>query len=108
MSGTDVARSVFPAGSCDCHVHIYGPYDRFPAHSEGRFSPTQPFPVERLFAVWESVGISRQARPSSCSEAGDGITFSPSPTPNHRPGSGVLKYLFSPAFEIANITLREQ
>jgi predicted TIM-barrel fold metal-dependent hydrolase len=48
-----------PDGSCDCHVHIYGPYDRFPAAQEGRFSPTQPNPVESLFAMWESIGISR-------------------------------------------------
>src|ERR1700753_3498394 len=51
--------SKFPQGSCDCPVHIYGPYDRFPAQSEGRFSPKQPFPVETLFEVWDSIGISR-------------------------------------------------
>src|SRR5580693_760283 len=49
----------FPDGSCDCHVHIYGPYDRFPAQSEGRFSPTQANPVESLFAMWDSIGVSR-------------------------------------------------
>jgi 2-pyrone-4,6-dicarboxylate lactonase len=49
----------FPDGSCDCHVHIYGPYDRFPVQSEGRFSPTQPNPVESLFAMWDSIGVSR-------------------------------------------------
>ena len=49
----------FPDGSCDCHVHIYGPYDRFPATSEGRFSPTQANPVESLFALWDSIGVSR-------------------------------------------------
>jgi 2-pyrone-4,6-dicarboxylate lactonase len=48
-----------PDGSCDCHVHIYGPYDRFPAAPEGRFTPTQPNPVESLSAMWESIGISR-------------------------------------------------
>jgi 2-pyrone-4,6-dicarboxylate lactonase len=48
-----------PDGSCDCHVHIYGPYERFPAAEDGRFTPTQPNPVESLFAMWESIGISR-------------------------------------------------
>jgi 2-pyrone-4,6-dicarboxylate lactonase len=48
-----------PDGSCDCHVHIYGPYDRFPVGTEGRFTPTQPNPVESLFAMWDSIGIAR-------------------------------------------------
>jgi predicted TIM-barrel fold metal-dependent hydrolase len=49
----------FPAGSCDCHVHIYGPFDRFPAEHAGRFSPKSEFPVEMLFDVWRAMGISR-------------------------------------------------
>jgi predicted TIM-barrel fold metal-dependent hydrolase len=49
----------FPNGSCDCHVHIYGPFDRFPADHIGRFSPKTEFPVEALFNVWSSIGISR-------------------------------------------------
>jgi 2-pyrone-4,6-dicarboxylate lactonase len=48
-----------PDGTCDCHVHIYGPYDRFPVGSEGRFTPGRENPVESLFALWESIGISR-------------------------------------------------
>lgn len=50
---------MLPANSCDCHVHIYGPFDRFPAVSEGRFSPTRETPVEALFALWESIGVAR-------------------------------------------------
>jgi predicted TIM-barrel fold metal-dependent hydrolase len=48
-----------PDGSADCHVHIYGPFDRFPAHSEGRFTPTRETPVETLFAMWDEIGVSR-------------------------------------------------
>ena len=48
-----------PDGSCDCHVHVYGPFDRFPAEPAGRFSPKSEFPVEALFEVWHSIGISR-------------------------------------------------
>jgi len=53
------ANYILPDGSCDCHVHIYGPYDRFPMAQEGRFTPAQPNPVESLFSMWESIGISR-------------------------------------------------
>jgi len=49
----------FPTGSCDCHVHVYGPFDRFPAEAEGHFAPTREFPIELLFDVWNSIGISR-------------------------------------------------
>lgn len=48
-----------PAGTCDCHVHIYGPFDRYPAEKEGRFAPRQAFPVEALFALWAEHGIDR-------------------------------------------------
>ncbi|GGC81441.1 amidohydrolase family protein [Chelatococcus reniformis] len=54
-----MAATPFPAGSCDCHVHIYGPFARFPGQSEGRFTPGEEFPVERLFAMWEAIGIAR-------------------------------------------------
>lgn len=48
-----------PEGSCDCHIHIYGPFDRFPAGDEGRVSPARQFPIEEAFAMWEEIGISR-------------------------------------------------
>ena len=48
-----------PSGSCDSHFHIYGPFDRFPAASEGRFSPVQAFTIEDAFALWDRIGVSR-------------------------------------------------
>ncbi|MEI7932485.1 MAG: amidohydrolase family protein, partial [Alphaproteobacteria bacterium] len=48
-----------PAGSSDCHVHVYGPFDRFPPAQAGRFSPAQESPVEKLLAIWDAIGISR-------------------------------------------------
>ena len=48
-----------PPGSADSHVHIYGPYDRFPSQSEGRFTPTRETPVETLFEMWDSIGVTR-------------------------------------------------
>lgn len=60
-----------PNGSCDCHVHIYGPYDRFPAKQEGRFTPTQENPVESLFAMWDAIGISRGVIVHALAAGGD-------------------------------------
>lgn len=48
-----------PDGACDCHVHIYGPRDRFPTQREGKFAPREEAPVEALFKMWDSIGIDR-------------------------------------------------
>lgn len=48
-----------PAGSADCHVHVYGPRERFPWDTEGRFAPTRPWTAEDLFALWDSIGVTR-------------------------------------------------
>lgn len=47
-----------PAGTCDCHIHIYGPSGRYPV------APTSPFPVEErpvaaYRAVMKRLGIER-------------------------------------------------
>lgn len=40
MSSPEIApKSVAPPGTCDCHIHIYGPTDKYPE------APTSPFPV---------------------------------------------------------------
>ena len=47
-----------PAGACDCHMHFYGPEDRYP------LAPTAPFPpppasVEDYRRVQERLGLER-------------------------------------------------
>ena len=52
-----------PANSCDSHVHVYGPFDRFPAGQAGRFSAARETPVEALFALGDAMGIARRSTP---------------------------------------------
>ena len=48
-----------PDGAYDCHVHVYGPFDRFPPVREGKFAPAREAPVETLLALWDSMGIAK-------------------------------------------------
>jgi 2-pyrone-4,6-dicarboxylate lactonase len=57
MNFTQTNR-VIPAGACDCHAHIYGPFDQFPF---GRSAPFQPplAPAKALEGLWEAFGVER-------------------------------------------------
>jgi 2-pyrone-4,6-dicarboxylate lactonase len=59
MTMSEVIVESLPSGSCDCHVHICGPFDRFPADLGSHFSPTREFPIELLLQMWQSIGVSR-------------------------------------------------
>ena len=45
-----------PAGSCDAHVHVFGPHDRFPYAAGAPFTPADA-PREKLFALHALLGI---------------------------------------------------
>ena len=49
---------MLPAGACDCHAHVYGPYDRFPLSPAAPFHPSEA-PVEALEALWGAFGVER-------------------------------------------------
>ena len=51
-------RLKLPAGSCDSHVHVYGPATRFPYAPERPYTPDDA-PVERLQALHRLLGIDR-------------------------------------------------
>lgn len=61
-----------PAGACDCHVHVFGPYDRFPLAPGRRYTPG-PASVEDLLALHRALGLSRvvvvQASPQGADNA---------------------------------------
>lgn len=47
-----------PPGTCDSHVHVFGPRDRFPYADKRSFTPVDA-PKESLFALHRTLGIDR-------------------------------------------------
>ncbi|ROR18363.1 putative TIM-barrel fold metal-dependent hydrolase [Comamonas sp. BIGb0124] len=51
-------RLALPAGSCDSHVHVYGPASRFPFDPHRPYTP-EDAPVEQLEALHRWLGLER-------------------------------------------------
>jgi 2-pyrone-4,6-dicarboxylate lactonase len=51
-------KLTLPAGATDCHVHVFGPTDRFPYAPNSGFKPGDA-PKEQLFALHDMLGITR-------------------------------------------------
>ena len=49
---------IVPAGSCDCHVHLFGPFERY-ALARSRLYTPAPALASDLFAVIDAAGIGR-------------------------------------------------
>jgi predicted TIM-barrel fold metal-dependent hydrolase len=47
-----------PAGACDCHVHVFGPADRFAFAPDRRYTPG-PASVEDLMALQRTLNLER-------------------------------------------------
>ena len=47
-----------PAGSCDCHCHVFGPRERFPYSAARSYEPANS-PKETLAALHAKLGVSR-------------------------------------------------
>jgi predicted TIM-barrel fold metal-dependent hydrolase len=52
------ASFTLPAGACDTHAHIMGPFDRFPLPPEHSYVP-ELHPIEDYLAVLDGLGIER-------------------------------------------------
>jgi 2-pyrone-4,6-dicarboxylate lactonase len=57
MTFTQTSRAI-PAGACDCHAHIYGPFDQFPLGASAPFEPPLA-PAQALEGLWKAFGVER-------------------------------------------------
>jgi predicted TIM-barrel fold metal-dependent hydrolase len=55
---TRAPKQEAPALSCDCHFHIFGPFDRYPL-SEGRTYTPPPALIPQYLELAETVGLQR-------------------------------------------------
>ncbi|WP_084455496.1 amidohydrolase family protein [Novosphingobium rosa] len=51
-------RLQVPAGACDAHCHLFGPFDRFPTPEGASYQPAQ-LPLERYQRLAARLGLSR-------------------------------------------------
>jgi 2-pyrone-4,6-dicarboxylate lactonase len=47
-----------PAGACDSHAHVFGPYDRFPLADDRSYTPAE-FPAEAFIGHLDRLDLSR-------------------------------------------------
>jgi len=45
-------------GACDCHSHVFGPFEEFPPSQQRSYDPPEA-PIEELESVWRDIGIDR-------------------------------------------------
>lgn len=50
-------RTPLPAGACDCHAHIFGPFDRFPVKTSSYEPALAPF--DAYLRMHQAIGCSR-------------------------------------------------
>ncbi len=64
-----------PPGACDSHVHVFGPFDRFPLDPARTFTPPE-VPFERLRSLHDFLGIERSILvQSACHGSDNSVTI---------------------------------
>jgi len=51
--------TLLPPGACNAHCHVFGPRERFPYPADATFIPAEDAPREALYALNDSLGLSR-------------------------------------------------
>lgn len=49
---------LMPTGSCDCHVHLFGPFDRYPLAPQRLYTPA-PAQMTDLLSMLDQAGVAR-------------------------------------------------
>jgi 2-pyrone-4,6-dicarboxylate lactonase len=57
-SQTEATGRALPAGACDCHAHVYGPFDQFSLAAPVPFQPPLA-PVQALEGLWGAFSVER-------------------------------------------------
>ncbi len=59
ISSPQSRRAALPPGSCNAHVHVFGPRERFPYAAGASFVPEVDAPKEALYALNDGLGLQR-------------------------------------------------
>jgi 2-pyrone-4,6-dicarboxylate lactonase len=84
-------RHRLPAGACDCHAHVFGPFDRYPLGAGVAYLPPLT-PGSAYLGMLDAVGVSRGVlvQPSSYGLENRGVIDAVSAAPARLRGIGVL------------------
>ena len=52
-------KLVSPAGACDTHLHVYGPFDRYPLVAERNYDPDPHSTLDDYLKVHRALGLAR-------------------------------------------------
>src|ERR671922_1117991 len=52
-------KLVAPPGACDTHLHVYGPFDRYPLAAERNYDPDPHSTLDDYLKVHRTLGLER-------------------------------------------------
>ncbi len=52
-------RYKLPAGACDCHLHVYGPFERYPLVAERGYDPDPHSTLDDYLQTHHALGLER-------------------------------------------------
>ena len=56
---TRLPRFKLPAGACDTHLHVYGPFDRYPLSPDRHYDPAPDCTLDDYLKVHRTLGLER-------------------------------------------------
>ena len=57
-AGSSLPQFALPQQACDCHVHVFGPFSRFPLDEDRSYTPPEST-LDDLIAFHDRMGIGR-------------------------------------------------